>query len=419
VKLSIDGIHGTGFFVAAGLILTCHHVVKNAGDRPIKVRWQNQEDFAMATVLQSFPDPAVDLALLQFETVETLACVELDGAIAAFDDLFAYGYPDIDPNGAGVVLRCDGLNGDVPPKIKFSDGRVRSGLSGAPLLNPATGKVCGVVKYTEDRSLPLGGGGIPIATVFEYFPDLVTLHSQFHQQQNKNPFEGQASVEALSYHIGREDLIRQIFEELEKGANRSLIGDSRVGKTWLLKQICQRGKDKIKRKIEGFIYLDLRCMEDGKDFFEALCLELRIDPPIRGSKLSRALKGKQYVLCLDEIDQLTDDLRFTKIERDQLYSLCDGKDMPFSLLITSQVPLNLLFPDLPHRSSPLVGICQQIDVNPVSISQIRSFVSQRLEDTGICFNESIIQELYKDCKGRPELLLEQAAKKYEEIIKNI
>ena len=76
------------------------------------------------------------------------------------------------------VLRCDGLNGDVPPKIKFSDGTARPGLSGAPLLNPATGKVCGVVKYTEDRSLPVGGGGIPIATVFEYFPDLETLIPQ-------------------------------------------------------------------------------------------------------------------------------------------------------------------------------------------------------------------------------------------------
>ena len=80
MKLSIDNTHGTGFFVAAGLILTCHHVVKNAGDRPIKVRWQNQEDFAVAKVLQSFPDP-VDLALLQFElqfeTVEALESVKL------------------------------------------------------------------------------------------------------------------------------------------------------------------------------------------------------------------------------------------------------------------------------------------------------------------------------------------------------
>jgi S1-C subfamily serine protease len=80
VKLSIDDTHGTGFFVAAGLILTCHHVVKNAGDRPIKVRWQNQENFAEAKVLQSFPDP-VDLALLQFKlqfvTGETLGSVKL------------------------------------------------------------------------------------------------------------------------------------------------------------------------------------------------------------------------------------------------------------------------------------------------------------------------------------------------------
>jgi hypothetical protein len=224
VKLSIDNTHGTGFFVAAGLILTCHHVVKSAGDRPIKVRWQNQEDFAVATVLQSFPDP-VDLALLQFETVEALACVELDGAIAAFDNLFAYGYPDIDPNGAGVVLRCDGLNGDVPPKIKFSDGRVRSGLSGAPLLNPATGKVCGIVKYTEDRSLPLGGGGIPIATVLEYFPVLNT------------PYKGLAYFkdDDARFFFGRTALTDLLLDRLQQSNFLALLGASGSGKSSVLR----------------------------------------------------------------------------------------------------------------------------------------------------------------------------------------
>jgi uncharacterized protein YjbI with pentapeptide repeats len=224
VKLSIDNTQGTGFFVAAGLILTCHHVVKNAGDRPIKVRWQNQEDFALAKVLQSFPDP-VDLALLQFEMVEALACVELDGAIAAFDDLFAYGYPDIDPNGAGVVLRCDGLNGDVPPKIKFSDGRVRSGLSGAPLLNPATGKVCGVVKYTEDRSLPLGGGGIPIKTVLEYFPVLNT------------PYKGLAYFkdDDARFFFGRTALTDLLLDRLQQSNFLALLGASGSGKSSVLR----------------------------------------------------------------------------------------------------------------------------------------------------------------------------------------
>ena len=47
VKLSVPGKvgWGTGFFVAPGKILTCAHVVKDAGGQPVKVCWQGQEEF--------------------------------------------------------------------------------------------------------------------------------------------------------------------------------------------------------------------------------------------------------------------------------------------------------------------------------------------------------------------------------------
>jgi len=372
VKLSIDNTHGTGFFVAAGLILTCHHVVKNAGDRPIKVRWQNQEDFAVATVLQSFPDP-VDLALLLFETVETLACVELDGAIAAFDDLFAYGYPDVDPNGAGVVLRCDGLNGDVPPKIKFSDGRVRSGLSGAPLLNLATGKVCGVVKYTEDRSLPLGGGGIPIATVFEYFPNLATLNRQFHQQQrgDVNPFQYGAPVSPDRFY-GRVSAIADVKNRIGAISAQcvNIVGLRRSGKSSFLRYIKERPQVFFQDSQQPLIVLlDL---QDSKfhapyGLMEGLRRGIKkqmgtepwgrgdnIDPfEVEDALLDLKDEGYRLIVMLDELESIGKRLdRFQDWGEDWRSKAQKGL---FSLVVASRHPLSDIYGNL-SLTSPFGNI---------------------------------------------------------------
>ncbi|WP_103669039.1 trypsin-like peptidase domain-containing protein [Pseudanabaena sp. BC1403] len=363
VKLSIDNTHGTGFFVAAGLILTCHHVVKNAGDRPIKVRWQNQEDFAVAKVLQSFPDP-VDLALLQFETLEALACVELDGAIAAFDDLFAYGYPDIDPNGAPVTLRYDGLNGDVPPKIKFSDGRVRSGLSGAPLLNPATGKVCGVVKYTEDRSLPLGGGGIPIATVFEYFPDLATQNRQFHQQQrgDVNPFQYGAPVSPDRFY-GRVSAIADVKNRIGAISAQcvNIVGLRRSGKSSFLRYIKERPQVFFQDSQQPLIVLlDLQDSKfhDPYGLMEGLRRGIKaqvgtapwgrgdnIDPyEVEDALLELRDEGYRLIVILDELESIGYRLdKFQDWGEDWRSKAGAGL---FSLVVASRHPLSEIYKNL-------------------------------------------------------------------------
>lgn len=192
VKLTIPNKAGwgTGFFVAPGKILTCAHVVKDAGSQTPKVFWQNQEPVE-ATVYGLFPDP-FDLALLELkQPIANHPCVYLDSisktetAIQSGDELYTYGYPDDFPNGAPVTAYCEGLTGDQPSIIKFKAGQVRPGLSGSPLLNRRTHKVCGIVKFTRDRSDDLGGGAVPANAILTKFNDLSALQAKFHQHDER------------------------------------------------------------------------------------------------------------------------------------------------------------------------------------------------------------------------------------------
>jgi len=187
VKLTIVGKRGwgTGFFVAPGLILTCSHVVQSAANRQVNVTWMSQQQNYEATIGQSSSGSETsDLALLHLsDPVPKHPCIYLDEAVQSGDNLCTFGYPDKDfPQGCPVTFVCEGLTGDQPPLIKFKLGQVRPGMSGAPLLNWRTGKVCGVVKFTRDRSLDLGGGAIPTTTIFDQFSTLKVQHDQFHQQ---------------------------------------------------------------------------------------------------------------------------------------------------------------------------------------------------------------------------------------------
>ena len=175
---------GTGFFVAPRLILTCAHVVRDAETQAVKVFWHNQDDFADGVTEGIVPDP-FDLALLRLSSqIADLPCVYLDTEIQPEDRLYIYGYPDDFAQGAPVTGLCEGLTGDRPPLIKFKAGNIRPGLSGSPLLNQRTGKVSGIVKFTRDRSIDLGGGAIPTEVIFSKFPELLEKNRKFHQQNN-------------------------------------------------------------------------------------------------------------------------------------------------------------------------------------------------------------------------------------------
>ncbi|NJO73569.1 MAG: NACHT domain-containing protein [Leptolyngbyaceae cyanobacterium RM1_406_9] len=179
VKLTHRQGWGTGFFVAPGWILTCAHVVQAA--EPIQVQW-HQENWLQAIVERSLSHP-YDLALLRvaLPTHINPPCVYLDEEAQSRDPLYLFGYPDEgDRNGEPRTFNCDGITGSAIASILFNLGQVRPGMSGSPLLNQRTGKVCGIVKFTRDRSSDLGGGAVPTRVVLEQFPQLRELQREFH-----------------------------------------------------------------------------------------------------------------------------------------------------------------------------------------------------------------------------------------------
>jgi tetratricopeptide (TPR) repeat protein len=257
VKLTLpSGGWGTGFFVAPEWILTCAHVVQKANGEPVQVRWQNQENWAKAVVERSLLSP-YDLALLRV-TLPTDAnppCVYLDEEILSRDPLYLFGYPDLDfPNGCPVTFNSEGLTGDEPELIKFALGQVRPGMSGSPLLNQRTRKVCGIVKFTRDRSSDLGGGAIPTRVILEQFPQLQELQQESperdcrwddllrniaHPNQVHTDSDGHQGpflapnrpTNAKDGLVGRDDLIKDLQIKLAAGGVSALSGSPGVGKT--------------------------------------------------------------------------------------------------------------------------------------------------------------------------------------------
>lgn len=186
VKLTLPGrvLGGTGFFVAPGWILTCAHVVKEAKGQSVQVCWQAQDLEVIVDQLL----PTYDLALLRLVStgLSNVPCVYLGEEFSASHRLYAYGYSDEFPEGASLLGECEGTaTENNSPLILFKATRVRSGMSGSPLLNQQTGKVCGMVKFTRDRSIDLGGGAVPAAVILARFPELVEQQRSFHQEDKR------------------------------------------------------------------------------------------------------------------------------------------------------------------------------------------------------------------------------------------
>ena len=181
VRITSKSGQGTGFFVAPGLILTCAHVVDGALIPPslIEILWQGQT--SPATLYASPKTNNLDLALLQVN-ISHHPCVLLHAGAEPFSKLYSYGYPDIKPQGASTTFDSEGWIGTQQELLRLKEGQVRPGMSGSPVLNSATGCICGIVQSTRDRAIALGGEAIMTKVILREFPELEEKQKLFHSQ---------------------------------------------------------------------------------------------------------------------------------------------------------------------------------------------------------------------------------------------
>ncbi len=205
----------------------------------------------------------------------------------------------------------------------------------------------------------------------------------------------------------RQREVQQAFDYLRSGSSVVFIGDSGVGKSSLLTLLKERAAAELGRTP---ILLDMQNLHSEDDYYEALCEEAGI-ARVRGRKLERALRGRRLLLLLDEIEKMTWD-GFSHNLRTELRGLAEGEHAPFKLALVARSPLDRLFPDSELNTSPLAGICQQINVKPWNDATARAFIQQRLSGTPVHFSDDEIERLVQISNGLPLRLMQAAFNLY-------
>ncbi|GEL94019.1 trypsin-like peptidase domain-containing protein [Cellulomonas composti] len=177
VRIDVDSeVSGTGFLVAPGKVLTCHHVVKRAlerpGDRAIIDVVDPRTGESTRPLSAPLLDTRNDLALLTVTTRGHQPVASLGDVPRIGDDLYTYGYPPTKAEGTSGTYSYEGPEGGPPRQLKIKAGQVQSGLSGAPLLDLRTGTVVGVIRRSRDVESTLGGLAVPVEAAFTAFDRL-------------------------------------------------------------------------------------------------------------------------------------------------------------------------------------------------------------------------------------------------------
>ena len=262
------------------------------------------------------------------------------------------------------------------------------------------------IKYFYQEYSSNSAPGIPNIEITEIEPSSPL--------NNQNPFVPlTGKVDDNKQFFGREKEIKEIFELLNNASSVAIIGEQAIGKSSLLYAVSQQSINLLKSPRQN-VFLDMNIIHNPEDFYFAIREKLDI-PESTGYRFTRNLENKRVLLILDNVGKLNEE-GFKRKVRDYLRGLAEGENACLKLVVAANESLQTLFNDS-YETSPLAGICQQIDIQPWDEKIIRDFIAKRLQPTTIDFTEADIQEVIQASGGHPQKLTQlcyNLYKKYSE-----
>lgn len=225
----------------------------------------------------------------------------------------------------------------------------------------------------------------------------------------ENPFYTNGRINDPKLFFGREQLVRELRQELSKRTNVSLVGESQMGKSSLLYYLYATRAEWLPG--ETIEYLDLQRVLDEADFCTMILEQLKTS----GSTLRDlryALASRRVILLLDEVERLAEP-DFSPRLHDLLRSL--AQEPNFKMCVATQSPLEKVFPPrMKGGVSPFHNIFTLKTVGSFTESEARRFLTARLQGTGITFTERDVARLIAESRCHPEKLQELAKALFDE-----
>lgn len=309
--LNPDGeIVGTGFLVAAGLAVTCAHVVKDAGQtidsmagESIKVQFIGQTKFIDAIVIPEYwrDIDEGDVAFLRLDDTH-LHIKPLPLGFAEHshhgNQFRSYGFATIaDVQGILVNGSIDGYLWEHS-LIQLQSPQASSGVSGAPLFDINRNVVIGML--TKGHTGPGRNQYTTFATPFEFlsqicpeiFPSEVC------------PYLGLESftAESTQFFFGREVLTKKLLDILRRGSRLlALFGPSGSGKSSVVRAgVLPALRNGLLPGSNTWIQITIRPADDPFEQLKATGFNL-IDT---NSFLEAHANAERIVLFIDQFEEL-------------------------------------------------------------------------------------------------------------------